>query len=56
VANGCEFEEIAHLLVHGKLPTRRTGRLQGQAEALRGIPASVKPRWSNCRRRRTRWT
>jgi 2-methylcitrate synthase len=23
VANGCEFEEIAHLLVHGKLPNAR---------------------------------
>jgi 2-methylcitrate synthase len=22
LANTCEFEEIAHLLVHGKLPTR----------------------------------
>ncbi len=43
IADTCEFEEIAHLLVHGKLPTkRRTGRLQGQAEVLRGLPANVK--------------
>ena len=33
VAGVCEFEEIAHLLVHGSLPTRsRTRQLQGQAE------------------------
>ena len=32
IADTCEFEEIAHLLVHGKLPTaRRAPRVQGQA-------------------------
>ena len=33
LAEHCEFEEIAHLLVHGKLPNaRRAARVQGQAE------------------------
>jgi 2-methylcitrate synthase len=43
VATACEFEEIAHLLVHGKLPT--TPELAGykiKLKALRGIPAPVK--------------
>ncbi len=43
VANTCEFEEIAHLLVHGKLPT--IAELKGykaKLKALRGLPASVK--------------
>ena len=32
VAETCEFEEIAYLLVHGTLPdARRTRRLQGEA-------------------------
>ena len=43
VATACEFEEIAYLLVHGKLPTR--AQLTGykiKLKSLRGIPASVK--------------
>ena len=43
VADACEFEEIAHLLVHGSLPT--TSELTGyklKLKALRGLPASVK--------------
>ncbi|QNM94980.1 bifunctional 2-methylcitrate synthase/citrate synthase [Chitinimonas koreensis] len=43
VAAACEFEEIAHLLVHGKLPN--AAELAGYKQklrALRGIPASVK--------------
>lgn len=43
VANACEFEEIAHLLVHGKLPT--TAELtayKAKLKSLRGLPASVK--------------
>ncbi len=43
VAETCEFEEIAYLLVHGTLPTRaELARLQGEAARLRGLPASVK--------------
>ncbi|HYD80056.1 MAG TPA: 2-methylcitrate synthase [Paucimonas sp.] len=43
VADACEFEEIAYLLVHGKLPT--AAELKGykaKLKALRGIPANVK--------------
>lgn len=43
VAEQCEFEEIAHLLVHEKLPT--TAELtayKGKLKSLRGLPAGVK--------------
>lgn len=43
VADACEFEEIAHLLVHGKLPTRtELTAYKTKLKALRGIPAPVK--------------
>ena len=43
VATVCEFEEIAHLLVHGKLPTVAELRdYKTKLQALRGIPAAVK--------------
>ncbi|WP_424195748.1 bifunctional 2-methylcitrate synthase/citrate synthase [Ampullimonas aquatilis] len=43
VADACEFEEIAYLLVHGKLPTQSelTG-YKTKLQSLRGLPASVK--------------
>ncbi len=38
-----EFEEIAHLLVHGKLPNRaELAGYKTKLKSLRGIPASVK--------------
>jgi len=43
VADSCEFEEIAYLLVHGKLPN--SGELKGykaKLKSLRGLPANVK--------------
>ncbi|MEW6370629.1 MAG: 2-methylcitrate synthase [Pseudomonadota bacterium] len=43
VANSCEFEEIAYLLVHGKLPT--SAELKGykaKLKSLRGLPQAVK--------------
>jgi 2-methylcitrate synthase len=43
VADTCEFEEIAYLLVHGKLPT--VSELAGykrKLKSLRGLPAIVK--------------
>ncbi|MEG1052665.1 MAG: citrate/2-methylcitrate synthase, partial [Janthinobacterium sp.] len=43
LANTSEFEEIAHLLVHGKLPT--TAELKGykaKLKSLRGLPSAVK--------------
>lgn len=43
IAEVCEFEEIAHLLVHGKLPTRaELVAYKAKLKAMRGIPASVK--------------
>src|SRR5438874_13179530 len=43
VAEQCEFEEIAYLLVHGKLPTRaELAGYKAKLHALRGLPASVK--------------
>jgi len=43
IANACTFEEIAYLLVHGKLPN--AAELAGykkKLKALRGLPAAVK--------------
>ncbi len=43
VAQACEFEEIAHLLVHGKLPTRaELAAYKAKLKSLRGVPAAVK--------------
>jgi 2-methylcitrate synthase len=43
VADECEFEEIAHLLVHGKLPNRaELTAYKAKLKALRGLPASVR--------------
>jgi len=39
----CEFEEIAHLLVHGRLPTRaELDAYHRKLRSLRGIPAPVR--------------
>ena len=43
IAEKCEFEEIAFLLIHGKLPT--SAELAGyktRLKALRGLPAAVR--------------
>ena len=43
VAAQCEFEEIAHLLVHGKLPTAAELKAyKVKLKSLRGLPAAVK--------------
>lgn len=43
LAETCEFEEIAYLLVHGKLPTRaELDGYKAKLKALRGLPAAVK--------------
>jgi 2-methylcitrate synthase len=43
VADVCEFEEIAYLIVHGKLPTRAELRnYKVKLVSLRGLPAAVK--------------
>ena len=42
-ANTAEFEEIAYLLVHGKLPNRaELAGYKAKLKSLRGIPAAVK--------------
>ena len=43
VATTCEFEEIAHLLVHGKLPNQaELTAYKAKLKALRGLPANLK--------------
>ncbi|WP_455283266.1 bifunctional 2-methylcitrate synthase/citrate synthase [Cupriavidus necator] len=43
IADTCEFEEIAHLLVHGKLPTKaELAAYKARLKSLRGLPANVK--------------
>jgi 2-methylcitrate synthase len=43
IAEVCEFEEIAHLLVHGTLPTAAELKAyKAKLKAMRGIPAVVK--------------
>ena len=59
IADSCEFEEIAYLLVHGKLPTAAElaeykTKLRG---SLRGLPEPVTARrWSAFPPPRIRWT
>jgi 2-methylcitrate synthase len=43
LAERCEFEEIAHLLIHEKLPTKaELASYKGKLKAMRGVPANVK--------------
>ncbi|MGG1947290.1 2-methylcitrate synthase [Trinickia sp. NRRL B-1857] len=43
VADVCQFEEIAHLLVHGRLPNRvELAAYKAKLKSLRGLPAAVK--------------
>ena len=58
IAESCEFEEIAYLLIHEKLPeSRRTRRLQAPLEGpARPAPAAARRARAASRRRRTRWT
>ncbi|WP_034477129.1 citrate/2-methylcitrate synthase, partial [Paraburkholderia sprentiae] len=43
IASACEFEEVAHLLVHGKLPTQvELGAYKTKLKSMRGLPANVK--------------
>jgi len=43
IAEAAEFEEIAHLLVHGDLPTRaELAAYKAKLRALRGLPAAVR--------------
>ncbi len=48
IADTCEFEEIAYLLVHGKLPTRpELDGYKTKLKSLRGLPAAVHARARN---------
>ncbi|MCL6262570.1 2-methylcitrate synthase [Craterilacuibacter sp. RT1T] len=43
IADRCEFEEVAYLLVHGKLPNvAELAGYKAKLKALRGLPAAVK--------------
>ena len=43
VAEGCEFEEIAHLLVHGHLPNAvELAAYKTRLRAMRGLPAGLR--------------
>jgi 2-methylcitrate synthase len=43
IADVCEFEELAHLIVHGALPTKAQLRnYKAKLKSLRGLPAAVK--------------
>jgi 2-methylcitrate synthase len=43
IANRCEFEEIAYLLIHGKLPTRsELDAYKAKLKSLRGLSAVVR--------------
>ncbi len=42
IADTCEFEEVAHLLIHGKLPTpAELNAYKEKLRRLRGLPAQV---------------
>ena len=44
IAEQCEFEEIAHLLVHEKLPNRaELAAYKKKLKSLRGLPAPAAP-------------
>src|ERR1700754_4154916 len=43
IAKSCEFEEIAYLLIHGKLPTNaELASYKAKLSRLRGLPAALK--------------
>lgn len=43
LAQNCEFEEVAHLLIHGKLPTStELATYKAKLQGLRGLPANVR--------------
>ncbi|GAB4350422.1 MAG: 2-methylcitrate synthase [Gammaproteobacteria bacterium] len=42
LAKQCQFEEVAHLLVHGKLPTQaELAAYKAKLKSMRGLPAAV---------------
>ena len=42
LAGSCEYEEVAHLLIHGKLPNQaELAEYKSKLRSLRGLPAAV---------------
>src|SRR5947208_12794973 len=57
IAKVCEFEEIAYLLTHEKLPNRaELGAYRARLRSLRGLRRACARCSRCCRRARTRWT
>jgi citrate synthase len=57
IAAECEFEEIAHLLVHEKLPNRANWPpIRPSCKACGCCPLRSRRCWSNCRRKVIPWT
>ena len=43
IAKACEYEEIAHLLIHGKLPSRaELAAYKSRLRSMRGLPKTVR--------------
>ena len=56
LAEHCEFEEVAHLLIHGKLPTRdELAAYKTKLKACVVYRLTCVPCWKPYRRRHTRW-
>jgi len=56
-ADQAEFEEVAYLLVHEKLPTRdELTKYKRKLQACAGCRSRSSGRWSSCRGARIRWT
>ena len=57
IATQCEFEEIAYLLVHEKLPNRgELAAYKAKLKSLRVPPRRCSRSSSSCPHRATRWT
>ena len=49
IAEACEFEEVAHLLIHGTLPTlAELASYRAKLRALRGLPLAVRQTLDFC--------
>jgi len=56
-ADQAEFEEVAYLLVHEKLPNRaELEKYKARLKGLRGLPKALKTCSSRSREPRIRWT
>ena len=55
MADSCEFEEIAYLLVHEKLPTLGEPRIRRNSKACVICLPALKPFWKRSRQLLIRW-